>query len=415
MGQDWTEDLRNRMRDCSIQEPEGLWESISASLPPEGTGHSAVPGRHDLRRRIAVIVASAAAAAGLVLMLHFAFHAREDVHVMIAESGIIQDGMNHPGYLAVKEIPAPGALMPAGDRAKAGMQEEYGQPDAVVAQDTIQETEDNGDIGQCPDGNGVIVQEIPKRYRPEQDWQAAEPFILPSDIRRKSIISTDIYFSNSLGSAYGNSGYASLLSSSEIMRQDVVNDLLGHYDAGEVTFYSGGEDLKTEVRHRPPVRAGVSVRYGLGKRWSIESGLTYAMLSSDVAAGTSSNRYETERRFHYVGIPFRANFDFLQRKRWSLYISAGGMAEKCVSGRSDTDYIVNGAVRKNWSEKISVKEIQWSVGASAGVEFDFVPSVGVYVEPGIGYYFDNGGGHETVYSSRPLNFTLEFGLRFNLM
>ena len=39
--------------------------------------------------------------------------------------------------------------------------------------------------------------------------------------------------------------------------------------------------------------------------------------------------------------------------------------------------------------------------------------VGLYVEPGVSYYFDNGSSVSNIYKEKPLNFNLEFGLRFS--
>ena len=40
--------------------------------------------------------------------------------------------------------------------------------------------------------------------------------------------------------------------------------------------------------------------------------------------------------------------------------------------------------------------------------------VGLYAEPGLNYYFDNGSPVENVFKSRPLNFNLTLGLRLRL-
>ena len=151
--------------------------------------------------------------------------------------------------------------------------------------------------------------------------------------KRKSIISTDIFFSNLPGSADSRSGYESLFASPVSLQRDQVHEMITVSSPGEVTLFSDEKDLNTEVRHRQPVRAGVSFRYDLGRRWSIETGLTYTMLSSDIDAGSEFRRCLIERKLHYIGIPLNASYDFLQKKRWSMYATAGGMLEKCVSGR----------------------------------------------------------------------------------
>ena len=231
--------------------------------------------------------------------------------------------------------------------------------------------------------------------------------------KRKSIISTDIFFSNLPGSADSRSGYESLFASPVSLQRDQVHEMITVSSPGEVTLFSDEKDLNTEVRHRQPVRAGVSFRYDLGRRWSIETGLTYTMLSSDIDAGSEFRRCLIERKLHYIGIPLNASYDFLQKKRWSMYATAGGMLEKCVSGREVAEYVSNGVTSSTDTHEISVRELQWSVNAAVGAEFNFTPLIGIFAEPGVSWFFDNGSPLETIYQDRPFNFNFRVGLRFS--
>ena len=231
--------------------------------------------------------------------------------------------------------------------------------------------------------------------------------------KRKSIISTDIFFSNLPGSADSRSGYESLFVSPVSLQRDQVHEMITVSSPGEVTLFSDEKDLNTEVRHRQPVRAGVSFRYDLGRRWSIETGLTYTMLSSDIDAGSEFRRCLIERKLHYIGIPLNASYDFLQKKRWSMYATAGGMLEKCVSGREVAEYVSNGVTSSTDTHEISVRELQWSVNAAVGAEFNFTPLIGIFAEPGVSWFFDNGSQIETIYQDRPFNFNFRVGLRFS--
>lgn len=231
--------------------------------------------------------------------------------------------------------------------------------------------------------------------------------------KRKSIISTDIFFSNLPGSADSRSGYESLFASPVSLQRDQVHEMITVSSPGEVTLFSDEKDLNTEIRHRQPVRAGVSFRYDLGRRWSIETGLTYTMLSSDIDAGSEFRRCLIERKLHYIGIPLNASYDFLQKKRWSMYATAGGMLEKCVSGREVAEYVSNGVTSSTDTHEISVRELQWSVNAAVGAEFNFTPLIGIFAEPGVSWFFDNGSQIETIYQDRPFNFNFRVGLRFS--
>ena len=49
-----------------------------------------------------------------------------------------------------------------------------------------------------------------------------------------------------------------------------------------------------------------------------------------------------------------------------------------------------------------------------GIQYDIIPQLGLYAEPGIKYYFDNGSRLQTFFKDKPTNFSLQLGLRWNL-
>lgn len=406
MDKDWTDRLRIRMQDYEAPEPDGLWERVLSSMD---TVHGVQQRKRRAARTVLISVASLSVAAVLCALLLMPYQSADDfaavpgTRVLVADSDgpvIEPDPLPRPAPVFLEPARhqvSDAAVSDAGD-TQTGQQEEDASARETVCDPGSPENDNNENM---------------KRYIPEDD-RRVEPFISTSDRRRKRIISTGLYYANMPGSVRNASGYASLLSSPSYLRQEQVDGLVSSYDAGEVTFYRGVEEVRTETRYRPPLRVGISLRYDFGRRWNISTGLVYTMLSSETETGTSSRSYVTGRQLHYIGVPLRAGFDFLQRDRWSLYATAGGMVEKCVSGRSVTDYVVNGKVLQSSAVKDGIRELQWSAGASLGVEFDFVTQVGIYLEPGVEYFFDNGSGHGTIYNDRPLNFSLELGLRFNL-
>lgn len=173
------------------------------------------------------------------------------------------------------------------------------------------------------------------------------------------------------------------------------------------------EPIYSDFRHRQPLTVGVSVSYGLGERWSLVSGVTYTMLSSRSQAADIINRYSREQILHYIGIPLNLNYDVWQGRRLSFYLSGGGHVEKSISGTMTHTQSLNGVVESEQKDAISDR-LQWSLNGSVGAQYDFVKNVGLYVEPGVNYYFDNKSGIETIYKAKPFNFGLRLGLRFSL-
>lgn len=165
------------------------------------------------------------------------------------------------------------------------------------------------------------------------------------------------------------------------------------------------------VRHRLPVHAGVSIAYRINDRVSVETGIAYSYLSADIHEGSDSYYFAGEQSLHYVGIPVGVRIRAMSWKNFDIYVGAGFEADKCVSGTLKKSYVINGQTRDDGHESISIRPLQWSVNAGAGVQYNISSMVGIYAEPGLSYYFDNGSNIETIYSEKPLNFNLNIGLR----
>lgn len=165
------------------------------------------------------------------------------------------------------------------------------------------------------------------------------------------------------------------------------------------------------VRHRLPVHAGASIAYRINDRVSVETGIAYSYLSADIHEGSDSYYFAGEQSLHYVGIPVGVRVRAMSWKNFDIYVGAGFEADKCVSGTLKKAYVINGQTRDDGHESISIRPLQWSVNAGAGVQYNFSSMVGIYAEPGLSYYFDNGSNIETIYSEKPLNFNLNIGLR----
>ena len=170
----------------------------------------------------------------------------------------------------------------------------------------------------------------------------------------------------------------------------------------DVIFRDGMPLLQRNVRtiasikHKLPLSFGISVRKNLGRGFSAESGLSYTYLASDVMFEESSETFS--QKLHYVGIPIRANWSFVDTKRFTAYISAGGSVEKCVYGKIDT-------------EDQTVKPLQLSVMGMVGAQYNASKRIGLYIEPGISYFFDDGSDVQTIRKENPCNFTLQAGIR----
>ena len=163
-------------------------------------------------------------------------------------------------------------------------------------------------------------------------------------------------------------------------------------------------DCKETTKHDMPVSFGATVSYALNDRLALTSGLVYTLATSSFEHGTSSNVSKDEQTLHYVGIPLTASYTIWGNSWLKTYVNAGGQADFNVLAKVETE---------GHTTDIDKDRVQLSVGAAAGVQLNVIKQVGVYVEPGMRYYFDNGSNVQTVFKEHPCNFSLQMGLRWN--
>ena len=179
-----------------------------------------------------------------------------------------------------------------------------------------------------------------------------------------------------------------------------------------ILLYNDGKEVETDIKYRMPIRAGISFAYKINERFSLGSGVTYTNLTSDMREGSNSHYFTGEQTLHYVGIPLNMRYNIVSWKGLELYASSGLLAEKCVSGKLKKEYILNNQVVKEETQNLNEKPFQWSINASAGLQYNITPSIGLYAEPGVSYYIKDGTSLKTIYKDKPFNFNLNLGLRF---
>lgn len=161
-----------------------------------------------------------------------------------------------------------------------------------------------------------------------------------------------------------------------------------------------------KAKHHAPVSVGMQIAFGVAPRLSLSTGVVYTRTSSDFYPYAPNNDYNVHQVLHYVGIPVGLNYELWRSGGFHAYVMAG--AEAAYNVKNDTDE--DGTKKENTKRD----RVQFSGKASLGAQYDISPSVGLYIEPGAKYYFDNGSDIENTFKDKKLNFNLQFGLRFNL-
>lgn len=161
-----------------------------------------------------------------------------------------------------------------------------------------------------------------------------------------------------------------------------------------------------KAKHHAPVSVGMQIAFGVAPRLSLSTGVVYTRTSSDFYPYAPNNDYNVHQVLHYVGIPVGLNYELWRSGGFHAYVMAG--AEAAYNVKNDTD---EDGTRKQDAKR---DRVQFSGNASLGAQYDISPNVGLYIEPGAKYYFDNGSDIENTFKDKKLNFNLQFGLRFNL-
>lgn len=425
MKTNWQKDIHDRLGSYEKDAPEGLWEGISRRMPKLNDGGMLTDKPQRTAKFRMWRVAGVAAAASVALVIGYNFLGND-----------VQDNINiptnttkHPNILASNKKPI--GNEPTGVCAEQAthsaddlLSDQPKLANASTEQPTLANasTETNvKEIGSKEENskkeNGQTEVKPEKRednrmLRKNQD----DALLAYNDVTERSG-STDApsRWSVSTGAmgGLGASGTTTAYGDYLVLSCPGVMDTKDS-PMLDMSSVNRDEETKTEYEHHLPIRIGLSVAYALTDRLSISSGLTYTRLSSDIKDASRESKYIGEQRLHYVGIPVNVSYKVASSRWISLYGTAGVLAEKCVSGTTDEGYVENNTMKYTNTHDISSKPLQMSVNAGVGIQFDFIDNVGIYAEPGLSYYFDDGSALQTIYKEKPLNFNLNVGVRFKL-
>ena len=157
--------------------------------------------------------------------------------------------------------------------------------------------------------------------------------------------------------------------------------------------------------HDQPISFGLTISYPISNRLSLSTGVVYTKLNSDFLTLMPNTQIHRHQTLHYIGVPLSLQFKFWQWKGLRVYLSAGGQADWNVKAEANTDGV---------DQSMSKDLLQWSVGGSLGLQYNIVPQIGLYIEPGVRHYINNGSDVSNFFKDKPTSFNLQVGLRVNL-
>ena len=432
MKRNWKEDIHDRLGNFETDAPDGLWEAIHqrmAQAEPAQTEKLQTPFvlQPALRRTACAAAACLALVAGYQ---YFDDGGKETASgVKVAQSGVADISTNR--YVA-KNAVAPAATVYAQTQNSPAVLQPNGRVEQTA--DAIAQPTQNDESAQISTSQhlNTSTSQHPNTSTSQPLNPSTSQRHNPSTSQRHNPSTSLLAYTpsdNSRGrhegaaarwtlstSAMTGMGASSVTNSTATYVEAVGPDDVIWADNPQfgIGIFNQGKSVKTEYKHRLPVRVGLNVAYRLTDRLSVESGVSYTRLSSDMKDGTKNNYSSSSQKLDYIGVPLNVKYRAFGYRRLSVYASAGLLTEKCVSGKTTHEYVISGEKKKHEAEDVAAKPWQLSVNAALGAQFDVLSNVGVYVEPGVSYYFDDRSPLSTIYKEKPLNFNLNLGVRYTI-
>lgn len=424
MNEKWLKDIHDRMNDYELDAPEGLWESIRQKMPEDGKSVPVTPKVTPLIPLWVRRTAGVAAAVAIAFLVgnHFLQDASlDDVTALNSVSSTSQGEQNLPqeratgtntlAHVADAVSKLSASLTKSTLRQDRPLVHAAGEThDVTMAQTDA--TASSEEKNRMPDSREEKKNDIPPRQYVGNSYH--HPYVAQTTDRMRRPQQA----SHMSVSAFATGFVGGMSTSHEPMRfaasAPIIADTGGDRPLlGALVYKVPGKDISS-VKHRQPVRVGVTFAYGVTEKVAVESGLTYTNLSSDRVDGTENSYFATSQSLHYVGIPLNVKYKAYDKKQLTVYATAGVLAEKRVSGKIDETFVVDDQPVQTTHETVKSKPLQMSVNAAVGVQLNVTDNIGVYAEPGVSYYYKDGSGIKTIYQEKPCNFNLNVGVRVSI-
>lgn len=389
MKEDWIEQQRQKLEGHRKTPPAGLWEGIceQMGLTPEPVRQS-----QTMRRWHWVAAAAVIALVGLFMVYQFQSEPEKSLSYINSEPSIRstsskgsksslnkEPSISQPPSLDTKTIVGSKlstSSTPSVSSVRPLLLAE--EKEAHSDNDTPQQSHVDTDTLQQTESSPIPTNPVTHSYSHFEGNQTSYASTPTSQLDKWSL---------------GVNASGGLLAANTSQRTNYF------YENSKETAYASG--LKTEYisEHHLPIRFGLSVNYQLTPLLALHSGISYTYLYSEFSISLEKN-VNYDQKLHYLGIPVGVTWQLWSANRFRFYVSGGMMLEKCIGGERD-------------GSSVSQKPWQWSFEAATGAEYTFTRQFSVYMEPSLGYYFNDGSSLEHYYKEHPWTPSLEFGLRIH--
>lgn len=408
---DWTEQLRQRLNDAEVPAPENLWDSISQQLEAQGQQQNTQGQQQDAEdaqvakkpHRVALLPWAAAASVVLIAGVGMWWQLRSntpDIAMLEPAPHPItltdNKAVNTKASAAnTKASAANSHISTTSSNAMLAYKDNALAPTASNKEEVMALTMAEQEVQSEPIAEGSTTTSTPTATA-TQTQVARTTYALPRTQHQASNTRWQV--------GVGTAGNMNRYKSSGPIYVNSLSAVNTEYADNEMFRVSPYEqDTKDVTHHDMPISIGFTASYSVTPRIALAFGLVYTLATSSFQHGASMPK-ETQT-LHYVGIPLNLSYTVWGNSWLRTYIMAGAQADMNVKATLKAD---------GHTGNIDNDRAQFSVTGGAGVQFNVAQQLGVYVEPGVRYYFDNGSAVQTIFKEHPTNFSLQVGLRWNI-
>lgn len=409
---DWTEQLRQRLNDAEVPAPENLWDSISKQLDAQGQQQDAEDAQVAKKpHRVALLPWAAAASVVLIAGVGMWWQLRSntpdiamlepsphpitltDNKAVVADAAVAN---TKASAVNTKVSAANSHISTTSSNAMLAYKDNTLAPTASNKEEEVMAlTMAEQEVQSEPIAEGSTTTSTPTT-KATQTQAAHTAYHLPRTQHQASNTRWQV--------GVGTAGNMNRYKSSGPIYVNSLSAVNTEYADNEMFRVSPYEqDTKDVTHHDMPISIGFTASYSVTPRIALASGLVYTLATSSFQHGASMPK-ETQT-LHYVGIPLNLSYTVWGNSWLRTYIMAGAQADMNVKATLKAD---------GHKSNIDNDRAQFSVTGGAGVQLNVAQQLGVYVEPGVRYYFDNGSAVQTIFKEHPTNFSLQVGLRWNI-
>ena len=412
----WTQQLHDKLAEREVAPPDDLWADIEAALPKDLAGSKKPRARFVPLRRWAVAATLALLVVGGGYLFWHSSNPEAPTSIpqtpqtpqpelSQADPKVLTESQeNHGDWLndsSAAEIRVPVPVIQPSTNLMAQLPVEESIIETIERTESLDILQTENDPQQSNDNSQFSTLNSPLS-NDDPLHQIDEAIAQLSSKSDKSM---------TLG-LYASNGFTHLQRSNGVRMDDAlaaryeIDQYLPHNRAltrsDEPIYLVGYEERQ---KHYLPIAIGLSVSYPLSTKWSLSSGIIYTRLHSDFASIINGSAISQEQILHYLGIPLNAQYQLFHRGGLNIYLSAGAEADYNIK-----TYLASEGV----TQHLNRDRLQFSVQGGVGLQYNILPQPGLYAEPGVKHYFDNGSRLCNYFKDQPTSFNLQLGLRLNL-